>query len=100
MSRRGWGKPVKSPVTNAQPALLKGTGASMRAADALLRAAGGRSVVLRLPGPAVPADPAEQLGLAVPELQDLQLGPAVFRKARPAGATDGGPRWELLISGS
>ncbi len=37
-----------------------------RAADVLLRAMGGRSVMLRMPAPAVPADPTEQLGIATP----------------------------------
>jgi hypothetical protein len=72
----------------------------MRAADALLRAAGGRQIVLRLPAPAVPADPAEQLGLATPQFQDVPLAPAVFRKARATGSVNAAPRWELLVSGS
>lgn len=100
MWRRGWGNPVSNPVTNTQPALLAGTGAAKRAADALLRAAGGRAIILRLPVPAQPADPGEQLGLATPQFQDIALGPAVFRKARPTGAGGEAPRWELLLSGS
>ena len=61
-----------------------------RAADSLLRAAGGRSVLLRMPAPAVPADPAEQLGLATPAFQDSPLAPAVLRSR--AG------KLELLVS--
>jgi hypothetical protein len=41
-----------------------------RNSDVLLRAMGGRSVMLRMPAPAVPADPTEQLGLATPLFQD------------------------------
>ena len=69
-----------------------------RNSDVLLRAMGGRSVLLRMPAPAVPADPTEQLGLATPLFQDLPLAPVVFRKAR-AVATEGKPaKWELLVS--
>jgi hypothetical protein len=35
-------------------------------------------VTLRLPGPAVPGDATEQLGLAVPEFQDVEVGPVVL----------------------
>lgn len=51
-----------------------------RAAEAVLRAAGGRIVLLRLPANASAAD-AEQLGLATPQFRDAPLGPAAFRKA-------------------
>jgi hypothetical protein len=44
----------------------------------LLRGVGGRMVLLRLPAPAVPGDATEQLGLAVPEFQDVELGPVVL----------------------
>lgn len=69
-----------------------------RAADVLLRALGGRSVRLRVPAPAVPADPTEQLGLATPEFQDLALAPVVCRKARATVSTDQAARWDLLVS--
>ena len=62
--------------------LISATGAAARAADALLRAVGGRTVMLRVPSPAVPADITEQLGIAVPMFQDLPLAPVVYRKAR------------------
>jgi hypothetical protein len=77
-----------------------------RAADVLLRALGGRTVTLRMPAPAVPADPTEQLGIATPLFQDLPLAPVVYRKAR-ATATVGAPsklglggsiRSEMLVS--
>jgi hypothetical protein len=58
--------------------LVRASGATVRAADALLRGVGGRVVTLRLPGPAVPGDATEQLGLAVPEFQDVEVGPVVL----------------------
>jgi hypothetical protein len=71
---------------------------AVRAADVLLRAMGGRSVRLRMPAPAVPADPTEQLGLATPEFQDLALAPVVCRKARAAVSDGKAAQWELLVS--
>ena len=59
---------------------------------------GGRSVMLRMPAPAIPFDTAEQLGLAVPEFQDLPLAPVVFRKARAAVVDGKTTKWELLVS--
>jgi hypothetical protein len=50
-------------------------------ADAVLRAVGGRAVLLRLAAPAVSGADAEQLGLATPEFQDVELAPAAFHKA-------------------
>ena len=74
------------------------TNASARATDVLLRAMGGRTVMLRMPAPAVPTDPTEQLGLATPAFQDLPLAPVVYRKAR-ATLADGKPaKSELLVS--
>lgn len=55
--------------------------AAVRSADAVLRANGGRAVMLRMPAPAVAGNDAEQLGLATPEFQDAELSPALFRKA-------------------
>ena len=69
-----------------------------RAADVLLRAMGGRSVRLRMPAPAVPADPTEQLGLATPEFQDIALAPVVCRKARATVSAGGPAKWDLLVS--
>ena len=57
----------------------------MRAADALLRGVGGRTVMLRMPAPASAGDVTEQLGLAVPEFQDVELAPVIFRSARADG---------------
>lgn len=67
-----------------------GTGAE-RVAEALLRTAGGRSVLLRMPAPAVSGADAEQLGLTTPEFQDEVLSPVVFRKADAATS-------EMLVS--
>ncbi len=64
----------------------------MRCADAVMRAAGGVSVLLRIAAPAVSGDDAEQLGLATPEFQDMPLGPATFRQS--------GSVAKLLVSGS
>jgi hypothetical protein len=77
--------------------LVKVSGAAMRAADVLLRSAGGRVVVLRLPAPAVPADATEQLGLAVPEFQDVELAPVVLLAASK-GKTGASATRALLVS--
>ena len=74
------------------------TAAAKRAADALLRSGGGRGVLLRILSPGTPGDPTEQLGLATPSFQDVELAPAVFRKARITIGGGKGPRWEVLIS--
>jgi hypothetical protein len=66
--------------------------AAVRAADTLLRANGGRAVLLRLPAPAVANNDGEQLGLATPQFQDVELAPTAFRKAETTST--------LLISGS
>jgi len=71
---------------------------AVRAADVLLRAMGGQDAMLRMPAPAVPADPTEQLGIATPTFQDLPLAPVVFRKARATVADGKAAKWELLIS--
>jgi hypothetical protein len=78
--------------------LVSAAGGTQRAADVLLRAAGGRSVMLRMPAPAVPADMTEQLGIATPTFQDLLLAPVVYRKARAIVTEGKAARWELLVS--
>jgi len=72
--------------------------ATRRAADVLLRAANGRAVMLRMPAPATPGSAAEQLGLATPEFQDVELAPVVFRKARAKVATKKAAEREMLVS--
>ncbi len=77
--------------------------APIRMADTLLRGVGGRTVLLHMPGPAVPNDLGEQLGLATPEFQDIELGPVVFRKVRAKTGTPEKPKeasYELLVSAS
>jgi hypothetical protein len=68
------------------------------AADALLRSCGGRKVLLRMPAPAIAGDVTEQLGIAIPQFQDIALWPAAFRKARAQATTSGPVRWELIVS--
>jgi hypothetical protein len=72
--------------------LLQSGDGVIRCADAVMRAVGGRTVLLRLPAPAVPGNDAEQLGLATPEFQDIELGPATFHKANSVA--------KLLVSAS
>src|SRR5665213_1558946 len=88
MWQRGWGE--------AMADLLSASAAAVRAADVLLRCAGGRAVMLRMPAPASAADVAEQLGLAGPEFQDVELAPVAFRTARARVAEGKAARWELL----
>jgi hypothetical protein len=79
------------------------TGAQARMADSLLRGVGGRTVLLHIPAPAVPGDPGEQLGLAIPQFQDVPLRPAVMRKLRArlsTSLTERPPQYELLLSAS
>jgi hypothetical protein len=78
--------------------LMSGASAAVRAADVLLRAMGGRTVLLRMPAPAVAADVTEQLGIATPAFQDLPLGPVVYRKARATVTEGKAAKWELLVS--
>jgi len=73
--------------------------AALRAADVLLRAMGGRSVMLRIPAPAA-ADVTEQLGIATPAFQDMPLKPVVFRKAWATVDENKAAKWEMLVSAS
>ena len=73
--------------------LKSGSESALRAADALLHTA-GRAVLLRLPAPAIPGDPAEQLGLVTPEFQDVELTPVVVLRGKTPGTQ------EFLISAS
>ena len=80
--------------------LVHGASAAVRAADVLLRAMGGRTVLLRMPAPAVATDVTEQLGIATPAFQDLPLRPVVYRKARATVAEGKAAKWEMLVSAS
>jgi hypothetical protein len=71
---------------------------AQRAADVLLSCAGGRAVLLRMPAPASAGDTTEQLGLAVPTFQDVELAPVVFRKARATVADGKAANSELMVS--
>jgi hypothetical protein len=71
---------------------------AQRAADVLLRCGGGRAVLLRMPAPASSGDPTEQLGLAVPSFQDVELAPVVFRKSRATVADGKAATTELMVS--
>jgi len=90
MWQRGWGEGMGE--------LRDASITARRAADVLLRCAGGRAVLLRMPAPASAGDTTEQLGLAVPAFQDLNLAPVVFRKARTTVADGKAARWELMVS--
>lgn len=78
--------------------LVMGAPGLVRAADALLRIAGGRVVKLRIPMAGTPSDDAEQLGLATPGFQDVELGPVAFRRARARLDAGEVPRHELIVS--
>jgi len=54
--------------------------------------------LLRVPAPATAGDTTEQLGLAVPTFQDMELAPVVFRKARATTAEGKAAKWELMVS--
>lgn len=71
-----------------------------RVADALLLGSDGRTVKLRIPASAIPADPAEQLGLGVPQFQDVEISPAVFRNTLPKIAEGKAARRDLIVSAS
>jgi hypothetical protein len=74
--------------------------AARRAADVLLRGAGAPSVLLRIPAPAIAGDAAEQLGLALPQFQDVELSPVIFRTTSARTAEGKAARRELLVSAS
>lgn len=79
--------------------LLMDSGAAVRTANVLLRGVGGRSVLLRIPATASFGDITEQLGLATPQFQDVELAPVVFRSARATVAEGKAAKWELLVAG-
>lgn len=73
--------------------------AKVRMADTLLRSVGGRTVLLRIPPPAIAGDTGEQMGLGQPQFEDMPLGPVVFRRVR-ARVSGEGVSYELLVSAS
>lgn len=72
--------------------------APQRAADALLRCLGGRTVLLQLPTNAATGSDAEQLGASSPSYEDIPLSPAIFRRLRPKLRDGIANQYELLIS--
>lgn len=78
---------------------LRSTGdGARRAADTLLRTTGGRTLQLRFSLPAAAGDVTEQIGLATPGFEDLDLAPAVLRKSRAHMAEGKAARFEVLVS--
>ena len=80
------------------PNLSRSAEGARRAFDVLLRNAGARSVMLRVPAPAIAGDAAEQLGLATPQFQDVELTPVVFRNIAARTANGKAPQRDLLVS--
>ena len=80
------------------PNLSRSTEGARRAFDTLLRNAAARSVMLRIPAPAIAGDAAEQLGLAAPQFQDVELTPVVFRSTAAKSSTVKAAQRDLLVS--
>jgi hypothetical protein len=55
---------------------------AVRAADAMLRALGGEEVTVLFPMVELPDDPAAQLGLADPGIEEVKISPVVVRNLR------------------
>jgi len=72
--------------------------AARRSVDALLRGSGARSVILRIHAPAIPGANSEQLGLAVPQFQDVELAPVIFRNTAARTASNKPAGRDLLVS--
>jgi len=53
--------------------------ALVRAAEAMMRALGGEEITLLFPAISLPNDPAAQLGLADPGVEQVQISPVVRR---------------------
>ena len=71
--------------------------AAQRSAEAILRGAGGRAVMLLMPEPGVQGDVTEQLGLATPTFAEVELAPVFLRVL--SGTTAGeGQRWEMVVA--
>jgi hypothetical protein len=80
------------------PTVSSSAESARRAFDTLLRNNRSGSVMLRIPAPAAPGDATEQLGLAVPRFQDVELSPVVFRKTSATTAAGKDAQRDLLIS--
>ena len=73
--------------------------ALVRAADAMLRSLGGQELSLLFPMVTFPEDPAAQLGLADPGVEEVQLAPVVIRNLR-AESRGTRVRFEFLVPAS
>jgi hypothetical protein len=71
--------------------------AVMRAADAMLQALGGDSVIILFPLVTMPNDPSAQLGLADPGVEEVVFSPVVVRTLQTP-ATGPRRRLEFLFS--
>ncbi|QNI31613.1 hypothetical protein H7849_21505 [Alloacidobacterium dinghuense] len=69
-------------------------------ADALLRAGGGIAVSLFVAPATVDSSDAGQVGIDIPNFQQLSLSPAIFRRVRATMQEGQQARYELLISAS
>ena len=57
----------------------------VRTTEAVLRGAGGRSVLVRVPRPGAAGEIAEQLGLATATFDDVEIAPCVVRVLSTTG---------------
>jgi hypothetical protein len=73
--------------------------ALVRAANAMLMALGGDQVSLLLPGTATASDPAGQLGLVDPGVQDIIITPVVTNNV-PTGSMGPSRRIEFTLPAS
>lgn len=85
-------------LESAVQGIARGT-ALVRAADAMLRSLGGQELSLMFPMVTFPDDPAAQLGLADPGVEELELAPVVVRNLR-AESHGTRVRFEFLIPAS
>ena len=77
MWRRDWGEDVAD--------LTKLGDGVLRTTEAVLRGAGGRSVLVRVPRPGAAGDVSEQLGIAVATFDDVEIAPCVLRVLSTTG---------------
>ncbi len=85
MWQKGWGDGVAD--------LTRLRDGAQRVTEAVLRGAGGRSVLVRVPRPGAAHEVAEQLGLASATFDDVEIAPCVMRPL-----TEAGDRIELQVA--
>jgi hypothetical protein len=84
------------PDTDTEISLIPGRyQAVARAADAYLRALGGRRITLRIADPST-GDTNSQLGITPPTSEDIQIAPGMVQSMSPA--PDGTRRWQVMVS--